>query len=65
MITHEGRPCTTSSQPAGAAASDARAGLMALQVHKELGLQLHPIEETYIDFATTLIQQGVAKPVPK
>ena len=38
---------------------------MYVQVHKELGLQLHPIEATYVDFATTLIQLGVAKPVHK
>lgn len=35
------------------------------KVQKELGLQLTPIEQTYIDFATTLIQEGIAKPVTK
>jgi len=36
-----------------------------LQVQKELGIKLHDPAETYIDMATTLIQQGIAKPVPK
>jgi hypothetical protein len=35
------------------------------KVQKELGLQLTPPEVTYIDFATTLIQEGIAKPVLK
>ena len=35
------------------------------QVQKELGLHFMPPEQTYIDFATTLIQRGVATPVPK
>ena len=35
------------------------------QVQKELGLHFMPPEATYIDFATTLIQRGVATPVPK
>ena len=36
-----------------------------LQVQRELGLHFMPPEATYIDFATTLIQRGVATPVPK
>ena len=36
-----------------------------LQVHKELGMTLTPIEETYIDMATTMIAVGVAKPMNK
>lgn len=32
------------------------------QVQKELGLVFHPIEETYIDMAVTLIQKGILKP---
>ena len=36
-----------------------------LQAEKELGLQMHPLHETYIDMVTTLIQRGIAKPVPK
>lgn len=35
------------------------------KVQRELGLQFTPVEQTYIDFATTLIQEGIAKPVPK
>jgi hypothetical protein len=34
-------------------------------MQKELGMQLTPIEETWVDFASTLIQTGIAKPVPK
>ena len=37
----------------------------AVQVQKELGIKLHDPAETYIDMATTLIQTGIAKPVPK
>ena len=33
------------------------------QVQKELGLQIHPWQESIIDMATTLIQQGIAQPV--
>lgn len=36
-----------------------------VQVEKELGLRMHPLKETYIDMATTLIQRGIAKPVAK
>lgn len=36
-----------------------------VQVQKELGIKLHDPAETYIDMATTLIQTGIAKPVPK
>lgn len=32
---------------------------------EELGLQLTPLPETYIDMATTMIQRGIAKLVPK
>ena len=34
-----------------------------IQVQKELGLQIHPWQESIIDMATTLIQRGIAKPV--
>lgn len=34
-----------------------------MQVQKELGLQIHPWQESIIDMATTLIQRGIAKPV--
>ncbi len=34
-----------------------------LQVQKELGLQLHPPHETFVDMARTLIALGIAKPV--
>ena len=37
----------------------------AVQVQKELGIKLHDPAETYIDMATTLIQTGIAKPIPK
>ena len=33
------------------------------QVLKELGMQLHPVEETFADMARTLIALGIAKPV--
>ena len=33
------------------------------QVLKELGMQLHPAEETFVDMARTLIALGIAKPV--
>lgn len=33
------------------------------KVQKELGLQIHPWQESIIDMATTLIQRGIAKPV--
>jgi len=33
------------------------------QVLKELGLQLHPPHETFVDMARTLITLGIAKPV--
>ena len=36
-----------------------------VQVEKELGLRMHPLKETYVDMATTLIQRGIAKPVAK
>ena len=32
------------------------------QVLKELGMQLHPAEETFVDMARTLIALGIAKP---
>lgn len=35
------------------------------KVQKELGLQIHPWQESIIDMATTLIQRGIAKPVNK
>lgn len=35
------------------------------KVQKELGLQIHPWQESIIDMATTLIQRGIAKPVSK
>jgi nucleoside-diphosphate-sugar epimerase len=35
------------------------------KAEKELGLYLHPRRETYVDMVTTLIQRGIAKPVPK
>lgn len=35
------------------------------KVQKELGIKLHDPAQTYIDMATTLIQTGIAKPVPK
>ena len=38
---------------------------LGVQVQKELGIKLHDPAETYIDMATTLIQTGIAKPVPK
>ncbi|KAL3141742.1 hypothetical protein ABBQ32_004424 [Trebouxia sp. C0010 RCD-2024] len=33
------------------------------KVQQELGLQIHPWQESIIDMATTLIQRGIAKPV--
>ena len=42
-------------------ASDLCAALW--QVLKELGMQLHPAEETFADMARTLIALGIAKPV--
>ena len=36
-----------------------------LQVQQELGLKIHPWQESIIDMATTLIQRGIAKPVSK
>ncbi|KAK9842312.1 hypothetical protein WJX81_005982 [Elliptochloris bilobata] len=33
------------------------------KVLKELGMQLHPVEETFVDMARTLIALGIAKPV--
>ena len=38
---------------------------LGVQVQKELGIKLHDPAETYIDMAITLIQTGIAKPVPK
>ncbi|CAL8462007.1 g1538 [Coccomyxa elongata] len=35
------------------------------KVRTQLGLQLRPLKETYIDMVTTLIQQGIAVPVAK
>ena len=35
------------------------------QITKELGMTLTPIEETWVDMATTMIALGVAKPVSK
>ena len=41
------------------------ASMMAVlrQVTNELGMQLHSIEETFIDMARTLIAAGIAKPI--
>ena len=36
-----------------------------MQITKELGMKLTPIEETWTDMATTMIALGVAKPVSK
>ena len=36
---------------------------LLIQVQKQLGLQIHPWQESIIDMATTLIQRGIAKPV--
>ena len=38
---------------------------MSVQVQKQLGLKLTPPVETFVDMAVTLIQTGIAKPVPK
>ena len=38
-------------------------GLSVAQVQEELGLQIHPWQESIVDMATTLIQRGIAKPV--
>ncbi|DBA76212.1 hypothetical protein WJX77_001074 [Trebouxia sp. C0004] len=35
------------------------------KVQRELGLEIHPWQESIIDMATTLIQRGIAKPVSK
>lgn len=40
-------------------------GFDTTKIHKELGMTLTPIEQTYIDMATTMIQLGIAKPVAK
>ncbi len=53
-LTSYSTPCYIISQSSG-----------LLQVQKELGLQIHPWQESIIDMATTLIQRGIAKPVPK
>lgn len=37
--------------------------LLHVQVQQELGLQIHPWQESIIDMVTTLIQRGIAKPV--
>lgn len=34
----------------------------AMQAARELGLQVTPVKETFIDMAVTLIQLGIAKP---
>ena len=39
--------------------------VVGVQVQKELGMCLTDPAESIIDMATTLIQLGVAKPVPK
>ena len=36
-----------------------------LQIQQELGMTLMPIEQTYIDMATTMIAVGAAKPKSK
>ena len=33
------------------------------QVQKELGMQMHAIEETFVDMARTLFTLGIARPV--
>ncbi|KAK9908632.1 hypothetical protein WJX75_000697 [Coccomyxa subellipsoidea] len=35
------------------------------KAHRELGIKLRPLKETYIDMVTTLIQQKIAAPVAK
>lgn len=36
-----------------------------LQVQKELGVSIIPYQDTVVDMATTLIQNGIAKPQRK
>jgi len=36
-----------------------------LQVQKQLGISIIPYQDTIIDMATTLIQNGIAKPQKK
>jgi hypothetical protein len=65
---HIGLNCHQPSNMLGVCASQYADPLLLrawLQAEKELGLQMHPLHETYIDMVTTLIQRGIAKPVPK
>ena len=36
--------------------------LLVVQVQQELGVQIIPYQDTIVDMATTLIQNGMAKP---
>ena len=41
------------------------AGVTWLQAEKELGINIIPYQDTIIDMACTLIQNGIAKPQQK
>ncbi|EIE25032.1 NAD(P)-binding protein [Coccomyxa subellipsoidea C-169] len=51
--------------PAGKEDDSSETSYDTSKVEKELGLRMHPLKETYVDMATTLIQRGIAKPVAK
>ena len=56
--------CPTCRCPQRAAGADHHCVRRA-QLAKELGMQLTPFETTVVDMAVTMLQLGLAKPVPK
>lgn len=50
---------------AAAATAQVLTATFVLQVQKELGVNIIPYQDTIIDMATTLIQNGIAKPQRK
>ena len=45
--------------------SNVESQVCALQVQKELGVSIIPYQDTVVDMATTLIQNGIARPQRK